>query len=189
MAKQNKFLTLANNENGFVLVISLVLLLLIIVLGTASLNTTSLETQIVGYEKAYQEAFYAAEGGTETGIVLVEENIFDGGFQSSSYGTLNVNSLNLYQQDTPSTPLDWTTVDAYFPAASLGTTPPYTNLKIGGTTSMVAGGSIIMASGYEGTGKGSAGGGSQILFDIWSNQVGNKNSTITIRQQWLHINR
>jgi hypothetical protein len=68
-----------------------------------------------------------------------------------------------------------------------GDNVPHTNLAIFGGTSFGAGGSIQMAAGYEGKGKGAAGGGSVINYQIWSQTFGLNNAQSVIRLGWRHL--
>ena len=72
----NKYFKIAQNEDGFVLVASLVTLGLLVIIGISATTTTNIEIQIAGNEKAYNMAFYQADGGNELGIEILEQNIF-----------------------------------------------------------------------------------------------------------------
>ncbi len=52
---------LLKNEDGFVLVIALIMMGLLILLGVSASTTTEIEMQIAGNERSHQIAFYAAE--------------------------------------------------------------------------------------------------------------------------------
>lgn len=56
-----KVKNILKQENGFVLVTALVIMLLLIVIGISSTNTTSIGLQISGNERRHSMAFYAAE--------------------------------------------------------------------------------------------------------------------------------
>lgn len=56
-----------NNDEGFVLVIALVMMLVLSVLGIAALNTTSLELQISGNDRQEKQIFYGTESGCRRG--------------------------------------------------------------------------------------------------------------------------
>lgn len=59
--------TFHNNENGFVLVLCLVMLTILSVIGIAALNTTDVELQIAGNDKVEKQVFYGAESGCRRG--------------------------------------------------------------------------------------------------------------------------
>jgi hypothetical protein len=59
-------------EDGFVLVIAMLLLVVLTVIGIAATQTSIFEIKLSNAEKKKQAAFYAAEAGLEHGRVLVE---------------------------------------------------------------------------------------------------------------------
>ncbi len=56
-----------NNDNGFVLVASLLVLMILIVVGIAATNTTTIELHISGNEKMARDNFYKAESSAQEG--------------------------------------------------------------------------------------------------------------------------
>ena len=75
------------NEEGFVLVATLVILMLLVVLGISTTTNTNIELQIAGNDKVYKQNFYQAEGGSynEAGRVGVSSSPY----QVSDPGTSN----------------------------------------------------------------------------------------------------
>lgn len=69
------FPSIAKNEDGFVLVAALLTLILLVMVGISATTTTTIEIQIAGNEKAYNMAFFQADGGDEVGAELLEHNI------------------------------------------------------------------------------------------------------------------
>jgi hypothetical protein len=69
-----KFSRSIGNEEGSVLVISVVILALLTVIGIAATSTTSIELQIASNDRIYKENFYQAEGAAMT-LARVLENI------------------------------------------------------------------------------------------------------------------
>jgi Tfp pilus assembly protein PilX len=53
------------NENGSVLIIALIMLVLLTVLGITATSTSNIELQIAGNERIYKRAFYVANAGIE----------------------------------------------------------------------------------------------------------------------------
>ena len=180
------------NENGSVLLISVVILMLLTVLGIFATTTSTIEVQIAGNDKWHKMAFYAADGGTEAGIALLEENIFSAGFNDDDgsgnfiNGDISGSSLNFYMLDEPSDPNPSDSNRVAFMPVGYGN-QPHTNLLIGGNTSLSTGSAMQMAAGYEGSGKGAAGSGAQITYDIYSQRIGQDNSESTVKMQWRHI--
>ena len=56
-----------NNEQGFVLIASLMMLMILLVIGIAATNTTTIELQISGNDKAAKQNFYEAESSAYEG--------------------------------------------------------------------------------------------------------------------------
>ncbi len=192
------------NEKGFVLVISLLILLILVIVGIAALNTTTIELQIAGNDKVHKQTFYAAEAGAELGVEVMEQslrNCQDGftvdGTDSSSVkfadldGTIRVferdgNSLMLYQNAVPPVTdvCDGSKYDIAFPISNLATGSQANYLYVGGETKMAFGGSLQMAAGYEGKGKSAAGGGAYKRYDIYSRHEGLRNSQSIVLLGW-----
>lgn len=69
-----------NNENGFVLIASLLILLLLVVIGTSAVTNSTIEIQIAGNERVHEMAFYSAEaarGYVEASLDLYNSNNLD----------------------------------------------------------------------------------------------------------------
>lgn len=186
-----------HNEQGFVLVVSLVILLILIVIGIAATNTTTFELQISGNEKVHKQTFSQADGGTELGTRLIEENVacaegFDAtgdedgdGDQDAAIGNIIVDNLSFALPGTVISDPSDINRDIFTPAAY--GTGPHTNLTFGGQTVTTPGSGLQMVSGYEGLGKGSASGGSHILYNMNSQHLGPVNSQSLIGLGWRHI--
>jgi Tfp pilus assembly protein PilX len=63
------------NEEGFVLVASLMMLMVLMIIGIAATNTTTLELQISGNDKVQKMDFYAAESGWQRGVQWLEDKV------------------------------------------------------------------------------------------------------------------
>jgi Tfp pilus assembly protein PilX len=192
-----------NNEQGFVLITSLLMLVVLMIIGISATNTTIIELQISGNDRVYKEAFYQADGGVQLAARLVEENLGSpGGFTALDANSLlqdpvNPNDTILVVDTTLSdnaagrdeTNISDATRDiAYFPGGYDATnTDPHTNVILDGVTSTIAGSGLQMVAGYEGKGKGAAGGGTQILYTIYSQHIGRAQSESIVSAQWQHV--
>lgn len=79
---------------------------------------------------------------------------------------------------------------AYYPNGYNSASPnaiPHTNITMSGVTTVVQGAGLQMVAGYEGKGKGVAGGGGQILYTIFSQHMGRSNSESMVEVTWRHI--
>lgn len=209
----DKFKNNITNEDGFVLVTSLLILLILVIIGVAATTNTMLELQIAGNEKVHKETFYSAEGSVALGVEVLEQNLYcptgfastgtdDGGVSVADLeGVIrvferNANELTIYQNPPPAVADigDITKMDvSYFfpidPALNLDDldaagTERASYVYIGGTTEMGAGGSLQMAAGYEGKGKSAAGGGVLKLYEVTALHRGRVNSESIIQLGW-----
>ena len=202
----------ANNENGYMLIGTLFILLLLIIIGMAATTDTTLEIHIAGNDRTHRETFYQADGGTQIAIRLIEENLG----AAVPFTALTSDSI-LVDPDTPNSTIlivddtlsnngavrtftdvfDDMTVGggrdaAYFPDGYNPALPdpdilPHTNIIADGITSTVTGAGLQQLAGYEGKGKGTAGGGGQILYTIYSQHIGKNQSESIIAVQWRHV--
>jgi Tfp pilus assembly protein PilX len=67
-----------NNQKGIAFVIALTMLLVLTLIGVASISMTTYENNIAGNERVYNVAFYAADGGVENfrGRISTSEFIY-----------------------------------------------------------------------------------------------------------------
>ncbi len=178
------------NEKGSTLLLVLLVLALVTFIGISATTTSNLEMLIGGADKRQKMAFYEAEGGTEVGIELVEEGIARGGFDDDGsgnfeHGEVRGPSKNMFLNDVPD-PAALDTPDAFFPKDYTGD-QPHTNLFVGGASGLSEGGAIIFGAGYEGKGKASGASGAYVLYDIYSERYGPRNSSAEVRIQWQHV--
>ncbi|MBW1819081.1 MAG: hypothetical protein JRJ60_18230 [Deltaproteobacteria bacterium] len=181
------------SEKGSVLVISMLVLVLLTLVGIAATTTTTIEINIAGNERFHAVAFYEADAGVELAQELLEQNIAcpEGFTANESAGALvegtivvNEESLAFYQNLEAPRPSD-SERDMFMPADYGG--GPHTNFTFGGRTVFSSGSALQMAAGYEGIGKGAAGGGAYVLYDILAQHQGVARSESIVRIQWRHI--
>jgi Tfp pilus assembly protein PilX len=63
---------LIENEDGMIMVATLLLLLLITIMGMSSISTSTFEAQISGNARIYQNDFYAADSGWKQAVLWLE---------------------------------------------------------------------------------------------------------------------
>ena len=68
-----KHFVLINNQNGSVLLITVVVLIAVTLLGIFAMNTSTIEVQIAGNDKFHKQAFYNAEGGLRAIYPLIDD--------------------------------------------------------------------------------------------------------------------
>jgi hypothetical protein len=181
-----------NNSNGGVTIAALLILAVLTIIGISSITTSNMEVQIATNDKVHKMAFYAADGGSELGTELLELNIAcPSGFASDNLAmnaVITAVDRDFWMQSAapvvipPLTYPSDTERDVLINTAA-GT---HTNLSIFGETAFGVGGAIQMAAGYEGKGKGAAGGGVSLLYEIHSQHLGLANSQSVVAINWRH---
>ena len=194
------------NERGSALVVALLMLVILTLIGISASTTTTFELQISGNDKLYKMAFYQADGGTEAGAELIEQNIedrdwnkvdSDGDLSDSGdgidgshpyyRGNLRIESPNPYMNRQPmdEEPSN-TNRDAVYPKAAANSIPQ-TNILIIGNSQLSNGSAVQLASGYEGKGKGAGGGGAWIMFDVRAQHRNVRNTSVVVLLGWRHV--
>ena len=64
-----------SDEQGFILVWALLLMVVVTLLGVSGISTSIFETKMAANEALHKQAFYQADGGTENSIALLKHNI------------------------------------------------------------------------------------------------------------------
>jgi hypothetical protein len=86
--------------------------------------------------------------------------------------------------------------DAIFPLSAvdtsgdpwlLDTSAPHTNIKVAGNTTLSTGSAVQLIAGYEGKGKGAAGGGAWITYDIRAERRNVRDTAVMVRLGWRHV--
>ena len=180
-----------SNANGSAIVMALVVLMVLTIAGFVAIRTSNIELLVAGNDVRNKITFYAADGGTETGIELVEQNIEERSFGSSTvWGATNIFTHNFWENIED---IDGVAPDNNIPTVTnrdveipnIGGGDVY--LKMYGNTQLSEGSGLQLAAGYEGKGKGLAGGGAFIVYDIRSFASAPMNSRARVMQQWLHL--
>lgn len=202
-----------DNEEGFVLVTALLIMLVLTIIGIAANRNTSTELLIAGNDRTHKQTFYEADGGTEFAAEVLEQNIACIDFDDTAPGTTSVvtpelgpagsivldnsiavsgSSLRLWQNGIGT----WAGAGSPYPAddaRDMWFPPeyqpgePHTNITVEGTSELNTGGSIIMAAGYLGLGRSIGSGGVKLEYEIFSQRVGRNNSESVIRVEWRHV--
>ncbi len=186
------------SEEGYILVATLLMMLVLTLIGIAANRNTSIELQIAGNDRVQKETFYEADGVTELAQEVLEQNIAcltftNGNLSGQAPGgydfRVDNDNLGFWRNFAPIDPPTDSDRIFYFPDYDLTATaiPPHTNINIGGSTKLTTGAAIQMAAGYEGRGKGIGSGGITLVYDIYANHVGINNSESLIYVEYWHI--
>jgi hypothetical protein len=184
------------NEDGSALIITLLILTVTLLMGIFATTITINELQISGTDLHQKIAFYEADGGTEFGAQLLEENIACYGFAETmdtdgvaitegeaTIDGIQVKKLAFWSNDEIP---DEDNPDFYYPA-DFEEPEPHTNIYLAGTTDYSLGSSIQMAAGYEGVGKGASGGGIIINYELLSERYSQGKSAAAVKIGWRHV--
>lgn len=189
----------SQNEEGFLLVITMLILVVLSLIGLSATNLSRVELQIAGNDRLHKETFYQADGGTEVGANLLEENIAcPAGFSGSAPKAIGlaeiVADLKFWANETEPTSAYPSDTIRHIRFIADGTAPiagdntkPHTNIHFFGNSSLSTGNAIQMIAGYEGTGYSAATGGGQLVTNVDSQHRGISNSLTNIRVLWRHI--
>jgi hypothetical protein len=189
--------TKALDESGAALVIALMMLVILTLLGSASLMTSITEVEIASNDKQYQMGFYASNGGADLTPRVIrdivkehDEPVYGGGNVVVKDGLLeelmnykDINGDPTANNDTNDT-VDSDPPDIRIPAL---TTALSVAIDVDRDATLnLPGGAMEMGSGYEGIGSGTSGG-TAILFEIKSKSQGPRNSSTNISTQYLYV--
>lgn len=197
--RQQNATNIIDDEQGMVLVISLLFLLILTILGIIATNASITEIQIAGNNKVNRQTFSQADGGTEAAGALLEENIScPTGFAGPAPLQIGQAEITVDKFALPETQLNFW-INEIEPANAYPSNTerhirihandnaPHTNLHFFGNSSLSTGNAIQMLAGYEGTGYAAAAGGGQLVTNIDSQHIGMDNSVSTVRVHWRHI--
>ncbi len=192
-----------NNQKGSIINLALMMLLLLSLIAISMSKISTTDVKIAGNERLHGTAFYQADGGTQIGAEILEQNINcsaqgflkDAGETYRDIDDVRVVDLNFWKnsqadlavlQGTNSSPVAAADANRSFYYPKDGSTPQ-TNVLAGGDTKCKAGNAIQMVAGYEGKGFAAAAGGSYIDYDLYSQHLGARNSEVIININWNHI--
>lgn len=199
------------NDDGFVLIVALLIMVVLTIIGIAATRNTSLELMIAGNDKVHKRTLYQAEAGAILSTEVLEQNIncLTGFGKTGTVDEIDVadleGTIRVWSRTDPGQnglamyldPLPWTATtcnitspgkpNISYPISNIGSTVELTDSYVGGHTQMLPGGSLQMAAGYERKGKSGAGGGTARIYDIISRHRGLNNSQSTLIFGWRHL--
>lgn len=187
------------HERGSAIIIVLLILAATVMLGVFATNTSQVEFQIAGNDIRQKAAFYGAEGGTDYGAQLVEERIacfaYDDSEEEVAVGEILLKNPNFWlsAQDEDGAGVQSGTQytvelkDAFHFPKDAQPGEQQTEVKVDGYTMYAHGAAIQQAAGYEGKGKGAAGGGVNYLYEMKSERTGAALSKASVTLGWRHV--
>ena len=187
-------------EEGGIMIVALIMLTLMGIVGIAASSSSTIEFRIAANERLYRIAFYAADGATEAGTVLLERSIEGRGstVNHTSGQAGNVCQVNVSKDDFWTNLEKRTTEDIQIKDLGLCNV----NLLFWRESAVqerswgcqpTSGGALPLMAGYEGRGKGAGAGGAFIDYDIGSQSmttagdIGSAGARAKIRVKWRHV--
>ncbi len=190
-----------SGEEGFILVFTLLLMVVLVLLGVSAIDTSIFESTMSANDALYKRAFYQADGGANVSGVVIEENVScPTGFDATEAngdallrGNIIVKAASLVLWKNPLAsavvPTD-ANRDAYFfynAADPTGTQLLRNNITLGGVRDPAAGQGSEAGAGFEGRGKSQAQGGLHYTYDVFSQHLGDRLSESMVQIVWRHV--
>ena len=185
-----------SGEEGFILVFTLLLMVVLMLLGVSAIDTSIFESTMSVNDALYKQVFYEADGGTEVGLKLTFDNAIcvqaNDGFNEDDLGTGKRTINNIVVSDLEfSSPQNLTSVEvsdsnrhaAYYSDGDISDAAPHTNLLIDGEVKYSPGSGLQMVSGYEGLGASSAAS-SHTVYTIYSQHKGARQTETLVTLVW-----
>lgn len=99
------------NQDGTIMVVALLILLLLTLQGIATINSSSVDVKIVGNEKRYFQDFYVADSGWREGLdwldtkafapQLVNQSVISNSKVVRNYGGVNISLIGNDEEKLP----------------------------------------------------------------------------------------
>lgn len=170
-------------QRGVALLTAMLILMIMAVIGIASITLTGLENRLAGFVRSGEAASVAAESCLQTSVRTIESVIrfsevpaalLD---NASPAGPVpNANAAQLFNEVSGAAGYEsfGDALPASYPNFNVGVPNPLTtlnNFTVQGDIDRLqskqsSGGSLLMLQGYEGLGSGSASGGIEILYQV-----------------------
>jgi Tfp pilus assembly protein PilX len=183
--KKSTEMNLLNNESGSVLVAALMIMVLLTIIGITASRTTNTELMIAENDSRHKRSFFSADGGTEGGVELLKQSIH-GENHDNQDGVTIADPPNPFYLNTASGDVKPSKTNKDVTIASLGGSDVYLRI-FEDRTEFATGAGLAIAAGYQGMGKGAAGGGGHRIFNIRSLAEGGRNSKARVWLQWRHV--
>ncbi len=163
-----------DTEQGTVLVTALILLLLVTLAGIIAVSSSTVDIQIAGNSRRVTTAFQGAEGGVNLAIPIIENTILQATLTPAvpvgPITALDVANLEREILADATAPADTATASPDVTMASLGGVAVNTDIDWMYTT-IIEGGAVQFAMGYEGIGAGASAAGTASMYRLNSEGV------------------
>jgi Tfp pilus assembly protein PilX len=173
--------TNSSRQLGSALVIALIVLAILGAIGLMALDVADINLFISTNDRDSKEAFFHADSGVNLGHEFLEVSIEITNSTFYSDGT-NATDARTWQNSTLFNAADFTTT--WYVNGTMATFVRSGTLNSG----VLEGSAMQIGAGYEGVGKGAAGGGTFTNYLIRAHRVGQRNSIAEVDLGWRHIN-
>ena len=170
-----------HSQEGAVLVIAVLILLILTVVGIYAVTTSTIETKITGFEREFKEAFFTADSGEPIGIDVIKKIIQhvptavgglpapwdDSGVIDDDLFTGSDPEIFTDERDTDDDPYNAPDINSQGDSDNLGF-PDRVRLRVDIdrlASYQMSGGAMEFGAGYEGIGQG-GGGDIAILYEL-----------------------
>lgn len=188
--------TFRDNEQGFVLVVTMMILVTLTLIGITAIRSSRIAVQIAGNEKWSQQSFYQADGTSEVGTEIIEvSGTIDVSSNSDYTDTLAITEknpdMNTDDIDFDDIPVPGEDDEIEHPSIVMPkdaisdkklTTSPVSVVQMKYATHTSVGVDLNLAPGADATP-----GSSQSKLQIQTRNYGTSGSISDIELYWLHV--
>jgi hypothetical protein len=185
-----------NNEEGFVLVIAMMVMVGLTALAVVTAKISSTNLNQAANDKFHKMNFFKTDADTELVSEMIEQNIEQRGFGSGApplpygnNGDIEVYTSSFYLNTEEAVCQDNipTKANRDIQVANSGGERNDSYIRVYGNRAFNPGSGIEIAAGYHGRGKSAASGGVQIIYTIRNFGHGLGNSQTRIAAGWRHV--
>lgn len=187
--------TIKQRNAGSALVVVILILAVVTVSGIMSSKTAMVETQIAGYAKFQQSTWAVTDGATDMLLPQVIEYTLDpvnGRELPDQTALKDDEGLEFFTQNFFMN--ESGTCDANRPESDnrdvtlASSNEADISIRVYGDTKFTPGSALQLPEGYHGVGKGAAGGGTMIIYNIRGLGVGTGQVQARVQTRWRHVN-
>lgn len=196
MKKMISPLVLPGRNNGSALIVCVLMLMSVTVTGILSTRVALVETQIAGYEKFHRTTWSVTDGTTDMLLPQVIEYTLDpaNARELPDQETLKddegleFQTLDFFMNESESCVANRPESDNRDVTLAGGSHGEDISIRVYGDTEFTPGSALQLPEGYHGAGKGAAGGGTNIIYNIRGLGVGAGKVQARVQTRWRHVN-
>ncbi len=193
------------DEKGFVLIVTMLVLVVLTIFGLAALDNSTFELRIAGNDRMSKVAFNLADGGVYSTSKLITTAIEGGEDPGKAGADPDYSNVLRYAFNSEDDGTAIANADDDFYRRVMGFTDVQANpdfqIKPNGfnareaievrldnrSSAMIAGGGVEFGAGAAGIGSGASGGGAAVTFDVEVNGYAGNNTRSTIMARYRKV--